>query len=200
MLNMEEKDIKKTIANNICELRKTNKLTQVELAEKLNYSDKAVSRWERGDTLPDIDILLKICDLFNVSFDYLISTEDKKEKQRQFTKSQVSNHLVTTLLCISIIWLLATIIFVYSDIIIHTTYWKIFVWAVPITAIVAVISNMFWGKKKYSVYLESIMIWTILIAIFVQFLDYKMWAIFILGIPIQIIIILWSNLKRKKDK
>lgn len=197
---MEEKDIKKTIANNICELRKTNKLTQVELAEKLNYSDKAVSRWERGDTLPDIDILLKICDLFNVSFDYLISTEDKKEKQRQFTKSQVSNHLVTTLLCISIIWLLATIIFVYSDIIIHTTYWKIFVWAVPITAVVAVISNMFWGKKKYSVYLESIMIWTILIAIFVQFLDYKMWAIFILGIPIQIIIILWSNLKRKKDK
>ncbi len=197
---MEEKDIKKIIANNICELRKTNKLTQVELAEKLNYSDKAVSRWERGDTLPDIDILLKICDLFNVSFDYLISTEDKREKEKQYTKSQMGNHLITTLLAISIVWLLATIIFVYSDIILHITYWKIFVWAVPTTAIVAVIANMFWGKKEYSVYLQSIMVWTILIAVFIQFLAYKMWMIFILGIPIEIIIILWSNLKRKKAK
>ena len=91
---MEEKDIKKIIANNICELRKTNKLTQVELAEKLNYSDKAVSRWERGDTLPDIDILLKICDLFNVSFDYLISTEDKREKEKQYTKSPNTSKLI----------------------------------------------------------------------------------------------------------
>lgn len=197
---MEEVDIKKTIANNICELRKTNKLTQVELAEKLNYSDKAISRWERGDTLPDIDVLLKICDLFNVTFDYLISTEDKKEKEKQFTKSQVSNHLVTTLLAISIVWLLATIIFVYSDIIMHITYWKIFVWAVPATAIVAVIANTLWGKKSYSVYLESIMLWSILGSIFIQFLEYKMWMIFLLGIPIEIIIILWSSLRVKKAK
>ncbi len=197
---MEEKDIKKTIADNICELRKANKLTQVELAEKLNYSDKAVSRWERGDTLPDIDILLKICDLFNVTFDYLISTEDKKEKEKQYTKAQVGNHLTTTLLAISIVWLFATIVYVYANIILNITYWKIFVWAIPITAIVAVVSNVIWGKKKYAVYLESIMVWSILLAVFIQFLDYKMWMIFILGIPIEVIIILWANLRVKKSK
>ncbi len=197
---MEEQDIKKTIANNISELRKSNKLTQVELAEKLNYSDKAVSRWERGDTLPDIDILLKICDLFNVSFDYLISTEDKKEKEKQYTKSQASNHLITTLLAISIVWLFATILYVYANIILNVSFWNIFVWSVPATALVAVISNSLWGKKSYSVYLESIMVWTLLTAFFIQFLDYKMWMIYILGIPIQVIIILWANLKSKKNK
>ena len=197
---MEDKDIKKIIANNICELRKSNKLTQVELAEKLNYSDKAVSRWERGDTLPDIDILLKICDLFNVNFDYLISTEDKKEKEKQFSRSQVSNHLATTLLVISIVWLFATIIYVYSNIILNISYWKIFIWAIPATAVVAVITNIMWGKKIYSVYLESFALWSLLTSVFIQFLSYKMWMIFILGIPVEIIIILWSNIRKKKIK
>lgn len=189
---MENKDIRKIIAENICELRKEHKLTQVELAEKLNYSDKAISRWERGDTLPDIDILLKICDLFNVNFDYLISNEDKRKKEKQYTKAQVSNHLITTLLLISIVWLLATIIFVYSNILMNISYWEVFVWAIPTTGLVSVISNNVWGKEFFSVYLGTVTVWTFLVAVYLQFIQYNIWMIFLLGLPIQVILILWS--------
>lgn len=191
-------DIKQTIAKNICELRKKNKLTQLELAEKLNYSDKAISRWERGDSLPDIDILCKICDLFNVPFEYLISKEAEHQKQKFASKAQVGNRLTISLLAITVVWLIATFIYVYSGIIADNKAWQIFVWAIPITALVGQICNSFWGKKKYSVIIVSVLNWSLLAAIYIQFLQYNIWLIFLLGVPIEILIVLWSRLKPRK--
>jgi transcriptional regulator with XRE-family HTH domain len=65
-------DYKRIIANNITELRKAVPLTQAELAEKLNYSDKAVSKWERGESIPDVIVLKQIAELFGVTVDYLL--------------------------------------------------------------------------------------------------------------------------------
>ena len=69
------KDIKPTIAKNLSFFRKQSGLTQAELAEKLNYSDKAVSRWEHGDTLPDINVLYQLCDFYGIDMNTLISDD-----------------------------------------------------------------------------------------------------------------------------
>ena len=69
-------DIKAIIAKNITALRQNHKMTQIELAEKLNYSDKAVSKWERGESVPDISVLKQIADLFGVTVDYLLGRQD----------------------------------------------------------------------------------------------------------------------------
>lgn len=194
---MENNEIKQNIARNISELRKANKLTQLELAEKLNYSDKAISRWERGDTLPDIDILCEICKLFNVKFEYLIEDNSNKEPPvpTNETKWQTGNKLTISLLAISVVWILATFLYVYSDIILDTKLWKVFIWGIPVTFVVAIICNRRWGKKLYSVILLSGFTWTALATLFIQFLSYNLWPIFLLGIPIQIAILLWSQLK-----
>ena len=71
--------LKTVIAKNIVSLRKANHLTQTELADKLNYSDKAVSKWERGDSLPDVIVLKQIADLFGVTLDYLVQSEHRQE-------------------------------------------------------------------------------------------------------------------------
>ena len=68
-------DLKKIIARNIVDLRRANNMTQLELAEKLNYTDKAVSKWERGESLPDISVLKTIADLFGVKIDYLVTVD-----------------------------------------------------------------------------------------------------------------------------
>ena len=65
-------EIKPIIAKNIASLRTSAGLTQLELAEKLNYSDKAVSKWERGESTPDVAVLTHIADLFGVPLDYLV--------------------------------------------------------------------------------------------------------------------------------
>ena len=61
-------NLKDVIRENLINLRKEHKLTQIDLAKKINYSDKAISRWENGDVLPDVEILNSIC---NVYFGYI---------------------------------------------------------------------------------------------------------------------------------
>ena len=190
-------DIKNIIAKNISNLRKENKLTQLELAEKMNYSDKAVSRWERGETLPDIDVLLKLCDLFNVKFEYLISENPSESSKKKTNKAEIGNKLTIALLAVSIVWLIATFIYVYSEIIFNTSTWKIFIWAVPATFLVGQVANILWGNRKIGLALTSGFCWTLLASIYIQYLSLNMWLIFLLGIPIQVSLILWSNLKPK---
>ena len=72
-------DLKPVIAKNIADLRVAHGFTQLELAEKLNYSDKAVSKWERGESLPDVTVLKQISDLFGVTLDYLVNKEHAPE-------------------------------------------------------------------------------------------------------------------------
>ncbi|MBO5884497.1 MAG: helix-turn-helix transcriptional regulator [Clostridia bacterium] len=194
---MEKNEIKQNIAKNIGELRKANKLTQLELAEKLNYSDKAISRWERGDTLPDIDVLCQICELFGVSFEYLISKNTEKEIQKN-TLAYVGNRLTITLLAISVVWIIATFVYVYSNIIFETQPWTSFTWAVPATCLVAFCCNKMWGKRIYSLFILSVGIWSLIAAIYLQLLAYNLWLIFLLGLPIQVTIFLWYRLKPKQ--
>ena len=73
-------DIKNIVAKNITDLRILNNMTQSELGEKLNYSDKTVSKWERGESSPDISVLVQIAEIFGVTLDYLVSSENIEEK------------------------------------------------------------------------------------------------------------------------
>ena len=65
-------DLKKIIAKNIQSLRKAAGVTQIELAERLNYSDKAVSKWERGEAYPDTENLIIISEMFSITIDELL--------------------------------------------------------------------------------------------------------------------------------
>ena len=72
-------DIKAIIAKNITDLRLAKGLTQLELAEQLHYSDKAVSKWERGESVPEISTLMAIADLFGVTLDHLVNEHSPEE-------------------------------------------------------------------------------------------------------------------------
>jgi transcriptional regulator with XRE-family HTH domain len=193
------KPVKQIIAQNLTELRKINKLTQMELAERLNYSDKAISRWEHGETLPDIDVLCKIADMYGVSFEYLIHEGSMQDKTKLMTKKERGNKLSIALLAISLIWFLATILFVYSNLYLNYIFWQVFIWAVPVSLIVAIIFNSIWGNRKNTFLLISVMVWTALASIYIQFIKYNFWLVFILGVPVQIAVFLWSTLKSTKN-
>ena len=72
----------------IAELRKEKNLTQAQLAEKLLITDRAVSKWERGKSLPDASIMIELCEILGISVNELlcgekISMENKNEKNEQ---------------------------------------------------------------------------------------------------------------------
>lgn len=193
-------DVKCIIAKNIVVLRKSMNLTQAELAEKLNYSDKAVSKWERAESLPDVITLKEISDMLGVSLDYLFETEHKESEIncQTVSKQKKRNRLIVTLLSISLVFLIATIAFVlwglYSATL-HQHMWLVYMYAIPIMFIVLLVFNSIWGKRKANFLLISLLVWSTLLCVYLSFLSYNIWLIFTIGIPAQIIIFLWSKME-----
>ena len=198
MENRKQMDI--IIGNNIRELRKINQMTQTDLAEKLNYSNKAVSRWESGEVIPDVQTLNKICQLFEIPISNIFEEKLPTEKVKKEYKFRMGNKMAITLLAIMFVWLIATVIYVYSKITFNDNFWQVFLWAVPISCIVGIVFNSIWGRKFLNFVLISILVWSTLACLFVQFIQYNMWLIFIVGIPVQISIVLWSNIHRHPKK
>ena len=191
-------DLKKTVAKNIAELRREAGLTQLELAEKLSYSDKAVSKWESGASIPDVGVLLEIAKLFGVTVDYLLS-EDHKLHVKSIVNSAMKGrkHFVITLLAVALVWLIATVNFVILSLVGVWQPWLLFVYAVPISAIILIVFNSIWGKRRHNYLYISILMWTALASIYISLIAYNIWLIFVIGIPGQIIICLWSGIKKQ---
>lgn len=194
-------DIKDNIAKNISKLRTERNMTQPELAKRLNYSDKSVSKWENGISTPPIDVLKEIADIFEVTLDDLVRDPDAGEYDRIYTaKENKPNKIVITLLAIILVWLIVIVMYVYGSVLADENYWQLFVYAVPVSAVVALVFNCLWGKRSYTFILVSVIIWSTLASLYLSFLEYNPWMIFIVGVPVQIATILWSQLKSGHNK
>ena len=190
-------NIKQNISNNLIMLRKNKKLTQKDLAKVFNYSDKAVSRWEKGDSMPDIDILLKLCEFYGVEFDWLIHSHEQVPKQKNDAKAQIKIAIV--LLFVMCCYTLATIIFVYNILINQSSTWKVFVWATTIALFIAIICSKLWWDKKCTFVFSSLCMWSLITSVFIYLLPgTKAWPLFLLGMPLQTILILIFIIKQDK--
>ena len=203
---MEE--LKLIVAGNIGQLRRKSGMTQLELAELLNYSDKAVSKWERGESIPDVPTLKLLADHFGVSVDYFLRAEHPLESKakREYTKRQKRNRLLISVMACVLVWFVAAFVYTSVDIalpLVRASSWITFVYAVPITAIVVLVFNSIWGPKRFNFLIISILIWSFLASVFISsivFFHYNLWLVFIIGIPAQIIVGLWSGLRYGKKE
>lgn len=179
-------NIREIIKENLIKLRKSNKLTQVELAKKLNYSDKAISRWENGEVVPDVEILQRIADIYSVPLTYLF----EKEHTQEPAVNQVSKQYAMAILAIFAIWTAITITFVYINIAYNFYYWQIFVWGIPVSALFVSIFNSKISYNKLIILIaRSVLTWSLITSFYVQFLDLNLWLIYLIGIPIQACIV-----------
>lgn len=195
-------DLRKIIGDNLSELRKRRGLTQLELAEKFNYTDRAISKWENGDTLPDVEVLYNLCEFYGVTIDYLTHEENSQFKTKG-TPLTKSNKIVISALVCSIVWMLATVIFVYCLLRGKGVIWQIFVCAVPVNCLLVVYFNHIYFHNRLTAFIAwSVFIWSTLASTYLSFGDYRnLWPLFLLGIPAQISMIFWLNIRRPlKDK
>ena len=203
-------DLKQTIAKNISELRKKNKMTQLELAEKLNYSDKAVSKWERGESIPDVSVLVEIADIFSVSLDYLVKedhdkiepiTEEERKLKEATQKVLIKNRKAITGISIQMVWLVAIIVFIPIALFVNheNAKWLPFLYAFPVSAIVWLVFNHIWFNRRRNYLIISVLMWSILAAVHLNVFMFggQLHYIYLLGLPGQLIIILWSVIRKK---
>lgn len=190
------------IAGNIGQLRREAGMTQLELAEYLNYTDKAVSKWERGESIPDVITLKALADRFSVTVDYLLRADHplETEKKREYTKRQRCNHRLITIMSCVLVWLVAVFIHtgVNAALPEEGKLWMIYLYAVPITLVVFLVLNSVWGNRRNNFLIISALIWSFLACVYISiqlFVSVNMWLLFMIGIPAQIIVGLWSGLR-----
>ena len=192
-------DVKQIITDNLIALRKSRNLTQQDVANYLNYTDKAVSRWETGESLPDISVLEKLADYYGVDFEYLIKTHDEPVKP----VNPATNHIKVAVFLLFAVccFTLATIAYVYSIVINNRYYWVAFIWALPASFLIGfILSNRWWNKILTASFLSAT-VWTLILSVYLQLIFWNVtdvWALFLLGVPIQLIIILLLYIRKDK--
>lgn len=211
---MDLEMLKNQIGANIAMQRKRAGLTQAGLADKLNYSDKAVSKWERGESMPDVLTLMQLAEQFEISVGELLEDPNQlpgNPGKLEKAMTQVSekalrrkaNKNVILGLSSTLVWFVALLVFVVISSFDLPYSWIAFFYAVPINAIVLLSLRSAWHDFRWNRALISIIVWGFLVSIyttFLVFLRFNMWKMFLLGIPGEIATTLWFRLFRpEKD-
>ena len=216
---MDLEKLKYQIGANISAQRKHAGLTQAGLAEKLNYSDKAVSKWERGESIPDVLTLMQLSELFGITVNELVcdpnALPENSDSKLEKAMTQVSekalkrkaNKNVIQALSSTLVWFIALFAFVILSSFDNLEPYSclLFFVAIPANAIVLLSLRSAWHDFRWNQMLISLIVWGSLLSIYMIILTvyhYHFWKIFLLGIPGQIAIFLWFRMFRpsKNDK
>ncbi|MBO5023025.1 MAG: helix-turn-helix transcriptional regulator [Clostridia bacterium] len=188
---MITKDVKPIIAENLTMLRKKKGITQADLAARLAYSDKAVSRWEHGDTLPDINVLCELCDFYGVTLDFLVQKGDGQIKEKVQSRKLLINNIIVCALAVSIVWLVATTIFIYGNTMKDiSNFWVAFIWAIPVSCVAVLRLGREWLPRTATMIIWSLFLWTLITSVVLQFISQGLWLFYVAGVPAQVIIVL----------
>ena len=195
---MDEKILKGILADNLVYYRKLHRLTQAQLAEKINYSDKSVSKWERGDGVPDIYVLTLLAGLYGITVNDLI-----RERSAVNPVPVIKKRILVPLLSMGLVWLIAAVLFFVLRLFTPQLekLYLCFVWAAPVSIIVGVVFANLWWNNLLRFLFVSVLIWLLAVALFLTITLESMYLIFMVAGILQVLVLLWyllvSNRGRK---
>lgn len=194
-------DLKQTIAKNLVDYRKQAHFTQQELAEKINYSDKAVSKWERAEGVPDVLVLKALADLYGITVnDFLVEHTEKRKKIR--FKDFWAKRWLITLLSAGLVFLIATVVVVVWLLADAQPPEKlamyVYLTALPIALIVVLVFSCLWGKIWHRGVVVSVLVWSLCLLIHLVLNIVTLsnaWLIYLVGAALQLLVVLWFTLR-----
>lgn len=194
-------ELKSIIAKNLIYYRTQAKMTQYEIAQKLNYSDKSISKWERGAGIPDIFILKQLADMYGVKVDDFFNENDFSKPQTQQEKSTKKlGTIFITLISVGLVWFLACIAFVTMLWLKIPKAWLAFITAIPTSCLVLIVLTRIWYKLYVSGIFVSAFVWSLALTIYLFTINTHTYYLFIVCIPLQVLIVFWYILRYKTRK
>ena len=212
---MNDEKLKSQLGANIVAYRKRSGMTQAKLAEQLNYSDKAVSKWERGESMPDVLTLVQLAELFEITTDELLADPNALPETSggrieqvmgaavEKTLKRKANKRVIQGLSSLLVWFVALFVFVVVSSLDIPKSWIAFFYAVPADAIVQLSLRSAWHDFRWNKTLVSTIMWGSILSIYMTLLVFwglNIWKLFLLGIPGQLAVLLWFRMYRKSPK
>ena len=195
---MNDEELRNTIARNIAFYRKEAGHTQSALGELLQYSDKSVSKWERGDGIPDIYVLCRIAELYHITVNDLLDPKAKRNKAQ--------NRLLILLLSNGLVWLTAVLSFFIMTLVIpaFSLKWLCFIFALPVCGILDTVFCSLWYSPALRCIAVSFLIWSLALSIhlssLLNSLIPSLTLIYVVAGVLQLLCILWFILLSKQNK
>ena len=210
-VEMEENLLKTNVANNLVKYRKACGMTQAELAERINYSDKSISKWERGDGVPDVFVLCSIAELFGITVNELVyapgdpTANASPISAEKVKKGKLKRRAVVTMLACGVVWLVAAITFVLTlmlgDGFTASKAWLSFIYAIPVCAIVFLVLAALWFGRHASFCAVSALTWSLALATHLSLTTFAAnsvnytYLIYIIAAVFQLLVVLWYILR-----
>lgn len=199
--NKTTDDLKEVIAANLIRLRQQAGLTQLQLAEMLNYSDKAVSKWERGESIPDLRVLIQLAELYHITLDDIVRPQPEKVVRPKLNLKK--KHILITMLSVALVWVIATGVFMilfYTPIKNYAAF--IFVIAPFVSFIVTTVFSVLWGNKLTTTLSCSGIVWSVAaivhVAIYLFAPDVVIWPFYVVAAAVQALVVLWFIFRKVK--
>ena len=191
-------DLKDIVSKNLVELRAKAGFTQLQLAEKINYTDKAVSKWERGEALPDVRVLVKIAEIYNITVDDIVSPQTVKKIRPKMNTGK--KRLLIAFLSVGLVWFIATLIFMGLFFAEVPHPYLVFVCTPFVCAIPLIVFSAIWGNWITNTLACSLLVWglAVIFHIFISRLIHfdKIFFIYIVAGVFELLIIGWFILRR----
>mgnify|MGYP004509897875 FL=1 len=195
---MELKELRLVTASNIIKLRTASEMTQAELGQRLNYSDKSISKWERGEAIPDVYVLTQLAGLFGVSVDYLLSAHDAWEKpldeDEEEEKVSYSVNTIIALILVSVMTIALTAFVTLW--IIGIVEWRIFLIGLSVTLLTALVLDCVFKHARRLLYILFAFVLSLFLLVYFFIPVQEPWQLFLLAIPAEIIVYLGCNIRR----
>ena len=201
--NNDEMILRQRIAANMAHYRKLHNMTQSDLAARIAYSDKSVSKWERAEGVPDIYVLTLIADVFKVTVGDLISPNAPPLPPSVVSVNKSRATLL--LIIIGLVWLVATVAYAAVRVFAPALDWAwyFFIGAIPATFIIAVVLTSIWWGLRLRMMSVSALVWSVAAFVYILFPLTNVQLIFAVSAVLQVLVILWyfflKQLKKKKE-
>ncbi len=194
-------NLKAVFAGNLIHLRTQAGMTQAELAEQIHYSDKSVSKWERAESLPDLQVAQELAQVFGVTVDFLLTPHDAWDGKP--VRLPYRTDVITTLSIVGV-WTVALLVFILLYWTMEKLLWEVFLAAIPVSLIVLLVLNSVWGKYKYHPFVVSLLLFGVFALLYYILHTYihvhHPWFLALLWIPAQAIVTLSFRIIKRNKK
>ncbi len=190
-------EINEVVAKNLIAYRKQKGLTQAELAEKISYSDKSISKWERAECLPDLAILKQLADFYGITVNDFLNESDEIKKVKQ-KKRFLKKQIIVPFISVGIVFLVSVLCFVGITLFakpVPNNVWLCFIYALPVSAIVLTVLSCLWKLKVLNFFSVSGILWFVTLSLFLSFNLMNLWMLFLIPAVLEVVLILWFFLK-----
>ena len=194
---MELSDLKLIAASNLINLRTAHGMTQAELGAKLNYSDKTISKWERGEAIPDAYVLVQLAELFGVTVNDLLSADNRWEPPKDEDEVPARSYSVNVVIALVLLSVFTMTLGVFVTLwMLGIVEWRVFLVTLSVGILTYMILDIVFKHGRRLQYILAAFVLSLFVLAYFFLHRYNPWQLFLLLVPAEALVFLSCNIKR----